>query len=135
MHRVGRIMGIVVASTLDPVAVYPRDLAVASQQGRAVADRRDLAVASQQGRAVVYRRDLAAASQRDHAVASQQDPADRTADRIHPARVCRSFRRLGRDASSPHPASLCPLLQRHQNTPVTGQRCAGLSPRLPHRKH
>jgi len=40
---------------------------------------------------------------------------------LDPARVYRSFRRFGRGASAPNPASLCPLLQRHQNTPVAGQ--------------
>src|SRR5680860_1412081 len=59
----------------------------------------------------------------------------RTADRIDPARVCGPFRRLGRGASAPNPASLCSLLQRHPNAPVIGQRCAGLSPRSPHRSH
>jgi hypothetical protein len=44
----------------------------------------------------------------------------RTADRIDPARVCGPFRRLGRGASAPNPASLCSLLQRHQNAPVIG---------------
>src|SRR6476646_7536136 len=49
----------------------------------------------------------------------------RTADRIDPARVSGPFRRLGRGTSAPNPASLCPLLQQHQNAPVIGQRCAG----------
>src|SRR5665811_1044229 len=44
----------------------------------------------------------------------------RTADRIDPARVHRPFHRLGRGASAPNPASLCSLLQRHQNAPVIG---------------
>ena len=52
----------------------------------------------------------------------------RTADRIDPARVRGPFHRLGRGASAPHPASLCSLLQRHQNASVIGQRCAGLAP-------
>src|ERR1019366_7977882 len=51
----------------------------------------------------------------------------RTADRVDPARVRGPFRRLGRGTSAPDPASLCWLLQRHQNAPVIGQRCAGLS--------
>jgi hypothetical protein len=33
------------------------------------------------------------------------------------------------------PSSLCSLLQRHQNAPVLGQRCAGLSPRSADRNH
>jgi hypothetical protein len=44
----------------------------------------------------------------------------RAADRINPARVCGPFRRLGRGTSAPNPASLCSLLQRHQNTPCIG---------------
>ena len=44
----------------------------------------------------------------------------RTADRIDPARVRRPFRRLGRGASAPNPASLCSLLQRYQDPPVIG---------------
>src|SRR4029079_12427495 len=59
----------------------------------------------------------------------------RTADRIDAARVRGPFRRLGRGASAPNPASLCPLLQQYQNTPVIGQRCAGLSPRPADRIH
>jgi len=51
----------------------------------------------------------------------------RTADRIDPARVSRSFRRLGRNTSAPDLANPCPLLQRDQNPLVAGQRCAGLS--------
>src|SRR5450759_970337 len=53
----------------------------------------------------------------------------RTADRIDPTRVCGPFRRLRGGASAPDPASLCWLLQRHQNASVFGQRCAGFSPR------
>jgi len=45
------------------------------------------------------------------------------------------LRRLGRGASAPNPASLCPLLQWHQNTLVAGQRCAGLSPRSADRSY
>ncbi len=45
------------------------------------------------------------------------------------------FDRLGRGASAPDPASLCSLLQRHQNAPVIGQRCAGLSPGSADRNH
>ena len=37
----------------------------------------------------------------------------RTVDRIYPARVCGPFRRRGRGASAPNPASLCSLLQQH----------------------
>jgi hypothetical protein len=59
----------------------------------------------------------------------------RTADRIDPARVRGPFRRLGRGASTPDPASLCGLLQPHQNAPVIGQRCAGLSLRSADRNH
>jgi hypothetical protein len=53
----------------------------------------------------------------------------RTADRIDPARVRGPFCRHGGGASAPDPASLCWLLQRHQNASVIGQRCAGHSPR------
>ena len=52
----------------------------------------------------------------------------RTADRIDPARVRGSFHHLRRGASTPHPANLCLLLQRHQNALVIRQRCAGLAP-------
>src|SRR3974390_2008936 len=51
----------------------------------------------------------------------------RTVDRINPARVRGSYRRLGRGAFARDLASLCPLLQQHQNAPVIAQRCAGLS--------
>jgi len=59
----------------------------------------------------------------------------RTVDRIHPARVCGPFRRLGRGASAPGPAILCSLLQQHPNAPVIGQRCAGLSDCSADRNH
>src|SRR5262249_3659106 len=59
----------------------------------------------------------------------------RTADRIDPARVSRSFRRLGRNPSAPDLANLCSLLQRHQNAPVAGQRCTGLSSHSVYRNH
>jgi transposase InsO family protein len=42
---------------------------------------------------------------------------------------------LGEGASAPDPASLCWLLQRHQNALVIGQRCASLSPDSADRKH
>ena len=51
----------------------------------------------------------------------------RTVDRVNPARVCGSYRGLGRGAFAPDLASLCLLLQQHPNAPITGQRCAGLS--------
>nr|WP_244500077.1 hypothetical protein [Methyloceanibacter superfactus] len=54
------------------------------------------------------------------APASLAERLCRTADRIHPARVRGPFRRLGRGASAPNPAILCPLLQRHQNPLVLG---------------
>ena len=59
----------------------------------------------------------------------------RTVDRINPARVCGSYRRPGRGAFALDLASLCPLLQQHQNAPVTGQRCAGLSSHSTDREH
>src|SRR5262249_58191602 len=59
----------------------------------------------------------------------------RTADRIDPARVSRSFRRLGRNPSAPDLANLCSLLQRHQNALVAGQRCTGLSSHSAYRNH
>ena len=37
-------------------------------------------------------------------------------------------RAVARGASTPHPANLCLLLQRHQNALVIRQRCAGLAP-------
>lgn len=52
----------------------------------------------------------------------------RAADRINPARVRRSYDCPRRSASAPDLAVLCPLLQRHQNASVVGQRCTGLSP-------
>jgi transposase InsO family protein len=55
--------------------------------------------------------------------------ASTAADRIDPARVCEPFHRLGRGPSWPHPANLCSLIQRNQNAPIIGQRCAGLSTR------
>jgi hypothetical protein len=59
----------------------------------------------------------------------------RTADRVNPARVRGPHHCLGRSTSAPGPSSLCRLLQRHQNAPVLGQRCAGLSPRSADRNH
>jgi hypothetical protein len=59
----------------------------------------------------------------------------RTVDRINPARVCGSYRGLGRGAFASDLASLCPLLQRHQNAPVTGQRRTGPSPHSADRRH
>ena len=35
---------------------------------------------------------------------------------------------LGRGAPAPNPAILCELLQRHQNSSILGQGCAGFSP-------
>jgi hypothetical protein len=43
----------------------------------------------------------------------------RTVDRINQARVCGPYRGLGRGAFAPGLASLCSLLQQHQNPPVT----------------
>jgi hypothetical protein len=57
------------------------------------------------------------------------------ADRLDPARVLGPFYRLGRGASAPDLVSLCWLLQRSQNAPVVGQRCASLSPDSADRKH
>jgi hypothetical protein len=54
---------------------------------------------------------------------------------INPARVCGPYRRLGRRAFALDLASLCPLLQQHQNAPVIGQRCAGLSFHSTDREH
>src|SRR5262245_7472851 len=59
----------------------------------------------------------------------------RTADRIDPARVSRSFRRLGRNPCAPDLANLCWLLQQHQNALVVGQRCTSLSSNSAHRNH
>src|SRR5262245_47984583 len=56
-------------------------------------------------------------------------------DRIDPARMSRSFRRLGRNPSAPNLANLCSLLQRHQNALVAGQRCTGLSFHSAYRNH
>jgi hypothetical protein len=59
----------------------------------------------------------------------------RTVDRINPARVCGLYRGLGRGAFASDLASLCPLLQRHQNAPVTGQRRTGPSSHSADRRH
>src|SRR3974390_1193676 len=59
----------------------------------------------------------------------------RTVDRINPARVCGSHHRLGRGAFAPDLASLCPLLQQHQDASVIEQRCAGLSSHSTDREH
>ena len=59
----------------------------------------------------------------------------RTADRINPARVPRSSRRLERGSLTSDPASLCPLLQQNQNTPIIGQRCTNLAASSADRKH
>jgi hypothetical protein len=52
----------------------------------------------------------------------------RKTDRIDPTRVRRPCDRLGRGASTWDSASLCPLLQRSENAPIVGQRCAILAP-------
>jgi hypothetical protein len=44
----------------------------------------------------------------------------RTADWINPTRMCRPRHCLGRSASAPNSAIVCPLLQRHQNASVVG---------------
>ena len=59
----------------------------------------------------------------------------RTADRVDPPRVLGSYRRFWRGPSTPDPAILRALLQRHQNASVIGQRCAGLSSGSADRKH
>src|SRR2546429_7386605 len=59
----------------------------------------------------------------------------RKTDRIDPTRVRRPCDRLGRGAPTPDSASLCPLLQRSENTPLVGQRCAILAPGAADRKH
>jgi len=56
-------------------------------------------------------------------------------DRIDPTRVRRPCDRLGRGAPTPDSASLCPVLQRSENIPLVGQRCAILAPRSAERKH
>src|SRR5947209_18098232 len=43
--------------------------------------------------------------------------------------------RLGRGAPTADSASLCPLLQRSENAPLVGQRCAILAPGAADRKH
>src|SRR6516162_4959479 len=50
-----------------------------------------------------------------------------TADRIDPARVPLSPGRFGRGSLASSPASLCLLLQRDQDAPVTGKGCPGFS--------
>ena len=64
---------------------------------------------------------------RDEVVRYGDRRAERPRRRANPARVCGSYRRLGRGAFALDLASLCPLLQQHQNAPVIAQRCAGLS--------
>src|SRR5438876_7623735 len=41
----------------------------------------------------------------------------------------------GRGSPTPDSASLCPLLQRSENAPLVGQRCAILAPGAADRKH
>jgi hypothetical protein len=52
----------------------------------------------------------------------------RKIDRIDPTRVRRPCDRLGRGAPTWDSASPCPLLQRSENAPIVGQRCAILAP-------
>src|SRR5260370_34564882 len=52
----------------------------------------------------------------------------RKTDRIDPTRVRRPCDRLGRGTPTRDSASLCPLLQRSENAPLVGQRCAILAP-------
>jgi hypothetical protein len=59
----------------------------------------------------------------------------RKTDRIDPTRMRRPCDRLGRGAPTPDSASLCPLLQRSENAPLVGQRCAILAPGSADRKH
>ncbi len=59
----------------------------------------------------------------------------RKTDRIDPTRVRRPCGCLGRGAPTPDSASLCPLLQRSENAPLVGQRCAILAPGAADRKH
>src|SRR5260370_29648907 len=59
----------------------------------------------------------------------------RKTDRIDPTRVRRPCDRLGRGAPTPDSASLCPLLQRSENAPLVGQRCAILAPGAADRKY
>src|SRR5437762_14057687 len=56
-------------------------------------------------------------------------------DRIDPTRVRRPCGCLGRGALTPDSASLCPVLQRSENAPLVGQRCAILAPGAADRKH
>src|SRR5207249_2052913 len=50
-------------------------------------------------------------------------------------RECRPCDRLGRGAPTPDSASPCPLLQRSENAPLVGQRCAILAPGAAGRQH
>ena len=59
----------------------------------------------------------------------------RTADRIDPTRLCGPHHCLWRGAPAPNSAIVCLLLQRDQNSPVIGQRCADLSPGSADRCH
>jgi hypothetical protein len=52
----------------------------------------------------------------------------RKIDRINPARVRGPYCRAGRDALAPSPKILCHILQRSENAPIVGQRCAPLAP-------
>jgi hypothetical protein len=82
--------------------------------------------------------DLRDATQMEHAYRSTLALAEqfcRKIDRIDPAGVRRPRDRLGRGAPTPDSASLCPLLQRSENAPLVGQRCAILAPGAAERKH
>jgi hypothetical protein len=59
----------------------------------------------------------------------------RKTDRIDPTRVRRPCGCLGRGAPTPDAASLCPVLQRSENAPLVGQRCAILAPGAADRSH
>jgi len=59
----------------------------------------------------------------------------RTLDRVDASRAHRSCGRIGRGASAADAAMLCALLQRNQNAPIVGQRCATFSPGSADRTH
>jgi hypothetical protein len=57
------------------------------------------------------------------------------ANRVHPSRMRRPCRRIGRTAFAPSPKILCELLQYRDNAPLIGQGCASLAPRPAGRTH
>ena len=59
----------------------------------------------------------------------------REANRIDPSRMRRPCHRIRRAAFAPSPKILCELLQHRENTPLIGQRCAGLATGSADRSH